>query len=51
MGQGWSNGQACREVGISPATGRRWRHGYTIHAGGRVYTYPPLTATPGPVAA
>ena len=30
IGQGVSNSQACRIVGVNRRTGRRWRHGRTI---------------------
>ncbi|MER7461044.1 IS30 family transposase, partial [Micromonospora sp. NPDC126480] len=44
--QGWSNGQACRIVGINPRTGRRWRNGR--NPCGRNTAAPPMRAVVPP---
>jgi IS30 family transposase len=43
--RGFSNSEACREVGINRRTGTRWRFGRKIAgAGGATLEYPPVTA-------
>ena len=43
IGQGYSNSEACRIVGINRRTGKRWRHGRTITArDGRKLHYAPV---------
>ena len=46
IGQGVSNSEACRIVGVNRRMGTRWRYGRTIvnSAGGPVH-YPPVTLT------
>ncbi len=46
MGQGMSNSDACREVGVNRRTGTRWRYGRTVVAvDGRARRYPALDQT------
>jgi IS30 family transposase len=46
IGQGVSNSEACRIVGINRRTGTRWRYGRDIPAGGgRTLHYPPVIST------
>jgi hypothetical protein len=43
VAQGMSNVQACREVGVHPTTGMRWRDGRKmVDSGGRARYYPPI---------
>jgi IS30 family transposase len=43
IGQGVSNSQACRIVGVNRRTGKRWRHGRTItSSNGKGLHYPPV---------
>ena len=43
IAQGFSNSEACRIVGISRRTGKRWRHGRTVTArDGRKLHYAPV---------
>ena len=43
IARGFTNGEACRIVGISRRTGKRWRHGRSITAGdGRKLHYAPV---------
>ena len=47
VAQGMSNVQACREVGVHPTTGVRWRDGRKmVDGGGRARYYPPIDAHP-----
>ena len=47
MGQGLSNSDACRQVGVNRKTGQRWRHGRIVRdRTGREHTYAPITTTP-----
>ena len=49
VAQGMSNVQACREVGVHPTTGVRWRDGRKmVDGGGRARYYPPIDAHPSP---
>lgn len=44
IGQGVSNSEACRIVGINRRTGTRWRYGRTIHnTAGESVHYPPVS--------
>ena len=46
IGQGFSNSEACRIVGINRKTGKRWRHGRTITTRyGRKLHYPAVVIT------
>jgi transposase, IS30 family len=46
IGQGFSNSEACRIVGINRKTGKRWRHGRTITTrDGRKLHYPAVVTT------
>lgn len=52
MNQGFSNAEACREVGVNRRTGTRWRYGRTVktRAGGDWFYKPvdaPQPAVPG----
>jgi IS30 family transposase len=49
MAEGVQVREACRRVGVSESTGKRWRHGRTVHKAGRVYRYAPLVGGRGPV--
>ena len=52
VAQGMSNVQACREVGVHPTTGRRWRDGRKmVDSGGRARYYPPIAAPPVVISA
>ena len=47
VAQGMSNVQECREVGVHPTTGVRWRDGRKmVDGGGRARYYPPIDAHP-----
>ena len=49
MQQGWTNADACREVGVHRRTGGRWRNGRVVKVpGGEARVYPPISR--GPVA-
>jgi hypothetical protein len=49
MQQGWTNADACREVGVHRRTGGRWRNGRVVKVpGGEARIYPPISS--GPVA-
>ena len=51
-GEGMSNVQACREVGVHPTTGVRWRDGRKmVDSGGRARYYPPIAAPPVVISA
>jgi len=42
-----SNYRACREIGVHPTTGMRWRDGRKmVDSGGRARYYPPIAAPP-----
>lgn len=44
IGQGLSNSEACRIVGISRKTGTRWRYGRTVcNKAGELVHYPPVS--------
>ena len=44
VGQGVSNSEACRIVGVNRRTGTRWRYGRTIHnTAGQPVHYPPVS--------
>ena len=46
IGQGVSNSEACRIVGVNRRTGTRWRYGRTIrNTAGEPVHYPPVTFT------
>jgi transposase, IS30 family len=46
IGQGVSNSEACRIVGINRRTGTRWRYGRTIlNTSGQAVHYPPVRLT------
>jgi len=50
MGQGISNAEACRTLGINRRTGMRWRHGRTVrNANGRSTTYAPISLKAPPM--
>ena len=52
VAQGMSNVQACREVGVHPTTGMRWRDGRKmVDSGGRARYYPPIAAPPVVISA
>ena len=43
MQQGWTNADACREVGVHRRTGGRWRNGRVVKVpGGEARIYPPI---------
>lgn len=47
IGQGVSNSEACRIVGVNPRTGTRWRFGRNIlNTAGIVVHYPAVTTSP-----
>src|SRR5450631_1363834 len=47
IGQGITNSQACRIVGINRKTGSRWRYGRSVrNAAGEVLHYAPVKITP-----
>ena len=49
MQQGWTNANACREVGVHRRTGSRWRNGRVVKVpGGEPRVYLPISS--GPVA-
>lgn len=49
IGQGVSNAEACRIVGIKRRTGTRWRFGRTIrNTAGEPVHYPPVHTRPAP---
>jgi IS30 family transposase len=51
MAQGFSNAEACRQVGIHRRTGRRWRHGRRLRINGREYRYGPIGTAPRTISA
>ena len=52
VAQGMSNVQACREIGVHPTTGMRWRDGRKmVDSGGRARYYPPIAAPPVVISA
>jgi hypothetical protein len=47
-----SNYRACREIGVHPTTGMRWRDGRkSVDSGGRTRYYPPIAAPPVVISA
>src|SRR5665811_834969 len=47
IGQGITNSQACRIVGINRKTGNRWRYGrWVANAAGEVLHYAPVKIVP-----
>jgi len=47
IGQGVSNAEACRRVGINRKTGNRWRYGRAVrNTAGELVHYPPVKITP-----
>ena len=44
MKQGFSNAEACRQVGVNRKTGHRWRHGRRYRSGGRGQYQRPIVA-------
>jgi len=51
IGQGVSNSEACRIVGVHRKTGTRWRYGRTIHNSvGDPVHYPPVASRSSPPA-
>ena len=52
VAQGMGNVQACREVGVHPTTGVRWRDGRNmVDHTGRARYYPPIAAPPVVISA
>ena len=52
VAQGMSNYRACREIGVHPTTGMRWRDGRKmVDSGGRARYYPPIAAPPVVISA
>ena len=50
MQQGWTNADACREVGVHRRTGGRWRNGRAVKVpGGEARIYLPIPSGPVPV--
>src|SRR5450755_435623 len=52
VAQGMSNYRACREIGVHPTTGMRWRDGRKmVDSSGRARYYPPIAAPPVVISA
>jgi transposase, IS30 family len=51
LAPGFSNAEACPQVGINRKTGERWRHGRRLRVNHREYKYGPISLAPTKISA